>query len=361
MSMRHELESRRNCRRRLLLLAGSCLGCVGLLLACNLGACLLTAATGAIYQSVGEVRDLRANPPPGEMVEVDGHRLHLHCIAGPGLEDAPTVVLDAGLGGYSQDWIWVQPQVAEFARVCAYDRAGYAWSDPGPTPRDSRQIVAELHALLANAHVPPPYVLVGQSFGGLNARFYAKQYPQEVAGLVLVDATPEGVYDDPAFSTSQRDADRGQVFLFRTVAALARYGILRLFVRVAGTGPLTFLEDYAPEIRDDVLAVAFLHTQYYEVVVDELETFEESTRQVQAASPDPDVPTIVIARRLLDEGDGPEVDPAQEEAWRRLQAELAENLPDGTLVIAEESDHVIHMDQPDLVVDAIRWIVEQAR
>jgi pimeloyl-ACP methyl ester carboxylesterase len=316
---------------------------------------------GAIYQSVGEVRDLRANPPPGEMVDVDGHRLHLHCAAGPNLEDAPTVVLDAGLGGYSQDWIWVQPQVAGFARVCAYDRAGYAWSDPGPAPRDSRQIVAELHVLLANAHVPPPYVLVGQSFGGLNARLYSKQYPHEVAGLVLVDATPEGVYDDPVFSTSQHDADRGQVFLFRTVTALARYGVLRLFVQVAGTGPLTFLEDYTPEVRDDVLAVVFLHTQYYEAVVDELETFEESTWQVQVAPPDPDVPTIVLARRLLDEGDGPEVDPAQEEAWRRLQTELAENLPNGTLIIAEESDHVIHMDQPDLVVDAIRRIVEQAR
>jgi pimeloyl-ACP methyl ester carboxylesterase len=319
---------------------------------------LLAATTGAIYQSVGEARDLRAHSPPGEMVDVGGHSLHLDCAGEPATESAPTVILDAGLGGYSQDWVWVQPQVAEFARVCAYDRAGYAWSDPGPMPRDSGQIVAELHALLSEAGVPPPYVLVGQSFGGLNARFYARQYPDEVAGVVLVDATPDCIYDDPAFSASQHGDDRGEILLFRTVTVLSRYGILRLFVQLAGTKPLTFLEDYPPEIHSDILAVVFLHTQYYEAVVAELETFEDSTRQVQVAPPDPDVPYIVIARRLLSEQDGPEVDPAQEQAWRRLQTELAESAPNGALVIAEESDHVIHMCQPDVVVDAIRQIVE---
>jgi pimeloyl-ACP methyl ester carboxylesterase len=294
------------------------------------------------------------------MVDVGGgYRLHLHCTGIPASEDAPTVILDAGLGGYSQDWIWVHPKVAEFARVCAYDRAGYAWSDPGADPRDSRQIVAELHTLLNNAGVSPPYVLVGQSFGGLNARFYAKQYPDQVAGVVLVDATPDHIYDNPAFSMPQREKDRGEILMFRTVTMLARYGVLRLFVQLAGAEPLTFLEDYPPEIRANVLAMSFLHTDYYETTVDELVTFEKSTRQVQAAPPDPDIPYIVIVRRLLDEQDGPEIDPAQEEAWRRLQTELAKSLPDGTLVIAEESDHIIHINQPDLVVEAIRQIVEQ--
>lgn len=346
------------CRRRLLLLGSGCVGCLILLVACNVGGCLLTVTAGAVYQAVGEAQDLRAHPPPGEMVDVGEHSLHLYCIGEPSTPGAPTVILDSGLGGYSQDWVWVQPEVAEFARVCAYDRAGYAWSDPGPMPRDSQQVVTEMHTLLDESGVSPPYVLVGQSFGGLNARFYARQYPDEVAGVVLVDATPDRIYDDPAFRASQHEDDRGEMLLFRTVTVLSRYGILRLFVQLVGVEPLTFLEDYPPEIHSDVLAVVFLHTQYYEAMVAELETFEESTRQVQVAPPDPDVPYIVIARRLLDEQDSPEVDPVQEKAWRRLQTELADSLPNGTLVIAEDSDHVIHMCQPDLVVDAIRQIVE---
>ncbi len=354
---------RKGCRQRPLLLLGcGCLGCPLGFLASLLGLSLLLIVAGTTYQAIGEARDRRQHPPPGQMVDVGDHRLHLYCTGAPdpGVETSPTVILDAGLGGYSHDWLRVQPQVAQFARVCAYDRAGYAWSDPGPPPRDSRQVVADLHALLTNANVPPPYVLVGHSFGGLNARFYAKQYPDQVAGVVLVDATPEDVYDDPAFDADQRENDRGDVTMFRTVTVLARSGALRLFVQLAGTEPLTFLEDYPPDLHDDILAVVFLRTSYYETIVDELETFEESTHQVEAAGPDPDRPYVIIARRILTEEDGPDVDPVREEAWRRLQTALAERLPQATLVIAEQSDHSIHFQQPDLVVEAIRQVWEEA-
>src|SRR5215471_422569 len=125
--------------------------------------------------------------PPGKVIDIGGYRLHLNCSGNKG----PTVVLIAGAGDFSFDWSLVQPKIGEFARVCSYDRAGFAWSDPGPTPRTMKQEAFELHLLLAAAGIKGPYLLVGHSLGGLIARVYFDQYPQEVAGIVLVDSTHE--------------------------------------------------------------------------------------------------------------------------------------------------------------------------
>ena len=117
-------------------------------------------------------------------MDVGDHRLHIDCVG----QGSPTVILESGLGTMSADWANVQPAVAKTTRVCAYDRAGTGWSEPGPEPRDPRQIARELHTLLGNASIDGPYV-VGQSFGGLYVRMYAAQYPKEVEGMVLVDAS----------------------------------------------------------------------------------------------------------------------------------------------------------------------------
>ena len=125
--------------------------------------------------------------PPGVMVELGGHRLHIHCTG----EGSPAVIFESGLGGTSLDWSRVQPEVSEFTRACSYDRAGYGWSEPGPSPRHAVRLAAELDRLLLSAGVPPPYVLVGHSFGGLTIRILAARREQTVAGLVLVDTVHE--------------------------------------------------------------------------------------------------------------------------------------------------------------------------
>jgi len=131
--------------------------------------------------------DTAIPPVPGKILEVAGHRMHLNC-AGSGL---PTVVVEAGVGDISTDWVFVQNAVSKFTRICTYDRAGYAWSEPGPLPATYRQMNLELHELLATAKERKPFILVGHSFGGPLVRSYTKIYPNEVAGLLLVDTIHE--------------------------------------------------------------------------------------------------------------------------------------------------------------------------
>lgn len=129
------------------------------------------------------------DPAPGTLIDIGGHKLHLRCV---GPEEAkPVVIFEAGGGGYSRDWTTVQNQLSPRIRSCAYDRAGSGWSDKGPAPRTMKQEVFELHNLLQAAKIKGPYVLVGQSIGGLLVRFYVEQYSRDVAGVVLVDATHE--------------------------------------------------------------------------------------------------------------------------------------------------------------------------
>jgi pimeloyl-ACP methyl ester carboxylesterase len=153
----------------------------------SLATLLVILVVGAIYQAIAtEIDQRNAFPAPGEMVDVGEHRLHMRCIG----QGSPTVVLDAGWGYTSVEWSgWVQPEVANYTRVCAYDRAGMGWSEPQPAAPDATQTAAELHTLLEEADEEGPYVLVGHSLAGLYSRVYAERYPDEVAGMVLVDSS----------------------------------------------------------------------------------------------------------------------------------------------------------------------------
>jgi len=147
----------------------------------------LVVLTGiaVIYQAFATQIYRRIYPPPGELVDVGGHTLHINCVG----EGSPTVILESGSGANSTAWANIQPELADTTRVCAYDRAGTGWSEPGPGPGEPQQIAGELHTLLGNAGIDGPYVLVGHSFGGLYVLRYADLYPEEVEGMVLVDSS----------------------------------------------------------------------------------------------------------------------------------------------------------------------------
>jgi pimeloyl-ACP methyl ester carboxylesterase len=142
---------------------------------------VVLAAGGATYEAIKAAGDATRYPARGQLVDLGGNRMHIHCVG----QGSPTVVLDAGLGGFSLDWNLVQPELAATTRVCAYDRAGYGWSDPSPQPRTPRQIADELHTLLFTAGVKGPYVLVGHSAAGKHVRLYADLYPQEVVATYV--------------------------------------------------------------------------------------------------------------------------------------------------------------------------------
>lgn len=145
----------------------------------------------AVLASGFAVSAMAASAPqaPGTLVDLGGHRLHVDCTG----KGSPTVVVENGLGDFSFDWILVQTRVSQFTRICSYDRAGYAWSDPGPKPRTLAQINLELRDALTKVGEQGPFVLVGHSFGGPVVRNFAVTHPQDVAGMVLVDAAFEGM------------------------------------------------------------------------------------------------------------------------------------------------------------------------
>ena len=198
-----------------------------------LGVVLLLAAAGATYQSIATRAEARRSPEAGRLVDVGGYRLKINCTG----QGSPRVVLEAGLSDVSVEWEHVQPEIARFSRVCSYDRAGYGGSDPGPMPRTSAQIAYELHALLQNAGEVPPYLLVGSSFGGYSVRVFNGEYPDEVMGIVLADATQEDQY-------ALLPAGWGRVYKSmvnrykkqaRWAPAYIDLGVARLMLRLEGT------------------------------------------------------------------------------------------------------------------------------
>lgn len=325
---------------------------------------LLLALAGLVYQVVSSARDARKYPAPGRMVDVGGHRLHIYCL-GVG---SPTVVMDSGLPGSSLSWSLVQPEVARFARVCSYDRAGLGWSDPGPTPRTTQQIVAELHTLLANAGVKPPYVLVGHSFGAFTARRYAAEYPTEVAGIVLVDPADPGEWLQ--ITAEQKKTLEGGVKVCRRAAIFARLGIARLVWRLLRAGAagvagrfVTFASDGAIKAESSMFAplsrlpaemrplivVFWTQPKFYEAVASQVEYLPQSAAQVASTSGFGDIPLVVLS------ASNPSPD-------RLLELEAAAHLSsNGKLVIASKSGHWIPLDQPSAVTDAVREVVESAR
>jgi pimeloyl-ACP methyl ester carboxylesterase len=288
------------------------------------------------------------NPAPGQLVDMGGYRMHINCNG----QGNPTVILEAGLSDFSIFWALVQPEVAKITRVCVYDRAGYGWSQPSLYPRTSETMTKELHTLLANAEIDKPYVLVGHSFGGALVHLYARAHPDEVAGMVLVDAAHEDLF---SHIPTWRKANERILGLFRTLAPLSSFGILAL------------APDYVPNrgLPDEAFAqyrAILVTTRYFEAAIAETESFEKNLTEVRAADTTSlgDLPLIVLSRGIWDPL--PSVSEAENQlawqAWQDMQSEVPWLSTNSKQFMAEQSGHFIQLQQPHLVIDAIREVVQ---
>jgi len=306
------------------------------------GVSIFLAAAGATYQFLSTARDRRAHPMPGQLVDVGGYKMHINCTG----QGAPTVILDAGMGDTSLSWHKVQPEIAQFARVCSYDRAGVGYSDPSPRPRTSRVMVDELHRLLHNAGIPAPYVLVGHSMGGFDVRIYASRYPGEVVGMVLVDSSHAQQQKrlPPALNDLDATWLREQEFFEFTMP----FGVPRLLGFCGSDAAIRASECNVHSTRESVA---------------ELKAVSTSAAQTAVTGPLGDMPLAVLSHDPnTPQPDLPEdlVKPAND-AWQQMQDELAQLSTRSTHVIAINSGHYIQLDRPDVVIAAVRDVVEQAR
>ncbi|HEX6383828.1 MAG TPA: alpha/beta hydrolase [Anaerolineae bacterium] len=298
-------------------------------------------------------------PPPGRMIDVGGYRLHLQCQG----EGEPAVVIDAGQGDFSLSWAEILPQVATFARICTYDRAGLGWSDPSPKPRTAEVMVEELRTLLAKAGVPGPYVLVGASTGGMNVRLFAHKYRREVAGLVLVDSAHEDQFSAPMVQQAMQRMSKMMPLMMGGFQLLVRSGLAALKPTLIpdSSGMRQKLPQQDVPIFEAVVAGDAKHLA---AAAAELKNLEKSQAQMRAANITSlsDIPLVVLRHGAEQPMmASPEVVKALEETFERLQTEMASLSSNGKLIVAEQSGHAIHLDQPELVVDAIRQVVQAAR
>ncbi len=309
--------------------------------------------------------------PPGKVVDIGGWRIHINC-TGEAKQNSPTVVLESGSGDFSFDWSLVQPCVARFTRVCSYDRAGNAWSDLGPRPRTMRQIAYELHTTLVRSRIKPPYVFVGQSFGGLLARTFASQYPKEVAGMILVDSTHEDTQLNINGQIKRmRELSQGRIIPAvqtkispsdKALSAEERKQIEDFLKQIGPPKIAAPFNRLPPEIQE-VRLWALKQPQHY--AADNDPFWGEEFTDIYAARktgeyPLGDIPLIVLTRG---KSEYPETEQGRQlnEERKRMQLDLLQLSRDSKQKIATESGHHIQLDDPDLVIDAIREVVDSAR
>lgn len=293
-----------------------------------------------LVSSVALAVDIAIGKPPGNMYDVGGYDLQMYCVGSGG----PTVIVDIGLGSSSMEWLPIQADVRQHTRICTYDRAGYGWSDEGPGPRTATLLTEELHTLLKKAQEAPPYILVGHSFGGYIVQYFAETYPDEVAGMILVESShPEQAarlsqLSDPA---TDDDIDKSRPDTINPVMLSQARGDPRGTPQEIGE----FLNSRRKALFSQM---------------DELSHFAESGKQVAARRPLPEIPLLVLSRGQPVWGDS-EAGKKAEAEWQLLQRELAELTNTAEQRIAAESGHHIHMDQPAFVVDAIIDILHTSK
>jgi pimeloyl-ACP methyl ester carboxylesterase len=328
------------------------------------GSLVAVLITGLLYQKLGCYRDRRRRPPLGRLIDVGARRLHLY-EQGNG---RPAVILEAGIAGTSLGWALVQPEIAKFTRVCSYDRAGLGWSDAAPSIPSVSDAIDDLHTLLLRANVPPPYVLVGHSFGGLLVRAYAHGRSQEIAGLVLVDPVSIAYWSDCSAHEKARLA-LGARFS-RRGALLARFGVVRLALSAllggsrrfpklisrasAGKGRGT-VERLVGEVRKlppevwPAIASHWSDPKCFRAMAAALESLPANAREMLDTSVPAQIPVVVLSA-----ANSTALELAERERWVRESRH-------GLHIHVRNSGHWIQLEQPHLVTEAVRDLVLSLR
>jgi pimeloyl-ACP methyl ester carboxylesterase len=313
---------------------------------------LLVLIAGATYEWAASTRDARLYPPPGQFFRVGDHNLHIYCTG----EGSPTVILDAGLGDSVASWDLVQPEISKFTRVCSYDRAGLGWSEFTSGPRTSEVIIAEEAQLLTAAGVQPPYIVVGHSFGGMNQRLFAFRHRDQVVGIVFVDSShPDQLNRFP-----------------KSLAIESYLGHMDIGVLTTPLGVPRLLH----WCRDDYTFAAAPHEwDRFQPIASALEcreanwrasraeeiSFRESGREVAAATTLGNIPLVVLSHDpAKGAGFPPDIAVQAESLWNEMQEELRALSNNGKRIIAKGSGHYVEVYRPELVIGAIRDVVNSA-
>jgi len=292
--------------------------------------------TGTIYQSNATAHDMTLYPSPGELIEVDGSDMHIYCIG----EGSPTVLFEAGLGGNYMDWVLVQPTIAEQTGACAYDRSGMGYSDYVGESLDTLATAERLHQLLNEAQIEAPYILVGHSIGGIHVRSFFELYPEDILGIVLIDSSHEnqGQYlpEPPAIIDT----------IYTVAPMLAQIGVLRGL----GIANQNIVTDHLTSEQVVQVSAMVNRTAFWQALKAENQMANVDTNQQIAPSSMANLPLIVISQDVATmEGNEPEM----ANLWLELQGELATLSKESTHIIAKNSGHYVHYDQPKIVIDSI--------
>jgi len=320
------------------------------LLAALLFACFAIVAAGVAYNALSLRHYRKLAGVPGKLYNVDGYAMHLYCTG----QGVPTIVLDTGLGDDFTIWAKVQPELSKVTRVCAYDRAGFGWSETRPGVRDANAIAAQLHQLLAVADVQRPFIFMGHSIAGLHLRSYAAQYPADLAGLIFVDgATP--LQDDrvPHELVMIQDEQRKEMPWQKLLMTLGWYRAKGLCTDV----PAGFERD-SLWIKADSCVPSQMTA-----VERELDAERASGEETVHAGPFGSLPILIFSRdpAVLAPNWPPAVSKANAVVWNQMQEEAKGLSSQSRRIIAKGSDHYVHIDRPDLINKEVPAFVLQIR
>lgn len=307
---------------------------------------LLLAIIGWIYERSAQNQALNEYPAPGKLVQVDENVLHILTMG----NKRPTVVVEAGLGSWSLSWNEVQKEISKYATVVTYDRAGLGWSEEGHTSRTGDQVITELNVLLKKTGHEGPYIFIGHSMGSLYTQLYANKYPDEVAGMILVDTRPPNFENE---FPEMKDNYANQAEQMKLFKFLSNFGIVRLLSGGA------IHPSYSEENKRINQAIGFQGVSF-DAIRNEMLAMDEVDQEVLAIENQPDVPVTVISHGIPEDMSAMGLTNDQvEQSWQMYQQQLADSFRISQLLIAEDSRHNIMLEQPEIIIESTKEMMEQ--